>query len=77
MKTKKQLKRSKISNLSRKELIRVLKARGYIYIRTRGDHDMYSNGTHLIAVPRKMYKWLALRILTQCNIPLEEVFVCG
>lgn len=73
---KKKHKRAKINNISRKELIKVLTDKGYRYVRSKGDHDMYSNGKHLIAVPVRMYKWLALRILSQCNISLEEVFTC-
>lgn len=73
---KKTPKRAKIGDLSRKDLLSVLYSKGYRYVRTRGDHEMYSNGTHLIAVPKTMYKWLALRILSQCNISLGEVFTC-
>lgn len=69
-------KRSKIGDLSRKDLISILSSKGYIFIRSRGGHDIYSNEKHAIAVPKTMYKWLALRILSQCNISLGEVFTC-
>lgn len=65
----------KMRDISRKELLKILKKNGYLYLRTTGGHEMYHNGKHVIAVPTNMYKWLAVRILHQCNIPLEEVLL--
>lgn len=65
----------KLRDISRKELLKILKKKGYSYLRTTGGHEMYSNGNHVIAIPTNIHKWLAVRILHQCNIPLEEVLL--
>lgn len=62
----------RMHELSRRDVLCILKQHGYMYVRSKGDHDMYSNGSHLVPVPRTMNndKWLKYRILSQCNIAL-------
>ena len=55
---------------STRQVIKILKDNGYRYVRTSGDHDIYSNGIHSVPITPKINKMLALRILKQCNIPI-------
>ena len=56
---------------STRQIRKILKENGYTYVRTSGDHDIYSNGTHSIPITPKINKMLALRVLKQCGIPVR------
>lgn len=57
-----------MKQLNHRELIILLKNKGYYFVRNNG-HEIWSNGTHKIAVPVKKLNYkLATKILIQCGI---------
>ena len=53
---------------SSRDIEKILKKNGYKYIRTRGGHQMYSNGVHTVPITRNINKMLALRVIKECNL---------
>lgn len=40
------------NNLKQKDLVKILKSNGYYFLRSGGNHDIYTNGEIMIPVPR-------------------------
>lgn len=51
-----------------KEMKKILRANGYEYIRCKGSHFMYSNGTNTIAVNKDLNCMVARRLIKQYNL---------
>ncbi|MGN0340563.1 MAG: type II toxin-antitoxin system HicA family toxin [Lachnospira sp.] len=47
---------------------KILRANGYEYIRCKGSHFMYSNGTNTIAVNKDLNCMVARRLMKQYNL---------
>ena len=51
-----------------REMEKILRKNGFAYIRTKGSHKIYKNGTCTAVVPIHLKKMLALRIIKQCSL---------
>jgi predicted RNA binding protein YcfA (HicA-like mRNA interferase family) len=56
--------------MKRRELIRLLKQNGWRSIRNKGDHEVYSNGASVVAVPRhsEVNELTAQSIVKRCKL---------
>jgi predicted RNA binding protein YcfA (HicA-like mRNA interferase family) len=52
-------------NENARELTKRLKNKGYSKVRSRGSHDMWSNGINTIAINQKLNKMVFKRLLKQ------------
>ena len=51
-----------------RDMQKILKKNGYFYIRSKGSHMIYTNGTHSEPVSVHLNKFLALGIIKRCNL---------
>jgi predicted RNA binding protein YcfA (HicA-like mRNA interferase family) len=58
-----------VIQMSVKEMKHALRRAGYREVRTRGSHQIWSNGKHSISVPIvKLKPIIALKIINQCGL---------
>lgn len=51
-----------------KEMKKILRANGYVFIRCKGSHFMYSNGKNTIAVNKDLNCMVARRLIKQYGL---------
>ncbi len=62
--------------LKPKEIIRILKKKGFIKVRSRGSHQQYKKGNLLVTIPfhnKDLRQETLKSILRQAQISLEEL----
>ena len=52
------------------EADRALKKNGYVQVRTKGRHYIYSNGVQSVALNIKLNRMVMARVLKECGIRL-------
>lgn len=56
-----------------REFIKLLKANGYEYVRSKGDHAIYSNGSNHIAITKPTIKGVIVQRLIKENNLKEDI----
>lgn len=59
---------AKAYTYSFRDLEKILRKNGYLYIRAHESHRIYTNGEFTAVVPYHLNKMLALRIIKQCSL---------
>lgn len=64
---------NKAKNYKRRDFIRILIDNGFVYDRTRGDHEIYKRGKQHISVPYRtdLNRMLTRRLIKEYNLKIE------
>lgn len=62
-----------IDMVDAREMKKILRNNGYEYLRCKGSHFIYSNGTYTIAVNKDLNAMVAKRLIKQYHLQVASV----
>ena len=56
--------------ITSREFKKLLRKNGYVYVRSKGSHDIYKNDKNTVAVPVRLNRMIAQRLIKELNLSL-------